>query len=183
MGDLGAKNFGLLIAFILPGFLLLLGISEVSPAARVWLDVPASCAPTIGGFFYAALASLLLGVTISGVRWLLLDPLFHLSGLTPPEWDFSRLQQKLPEFLALVDAHYRFFQFYSNLAVALPAAFALKMASGTAGGSTLPLWALLLALECVLLAAARDCLKKYYRRGSDLLDRCPGLILPAGKSH
>ena len=69
MRDLTRDNFGLLIAYLLPGFVALWGAAYHVEAVQSWLRSTAPDAPTIGGFLYATLASTALGLVISAVRW------------------------------------------------------------------------------------------------------------------
>ena len=71
---------------------------------------------------YVTLASLAAGVTVSAVRWAIIDHLHHATGIVPPAWKFANLEGKLQGYLTLIENHYRYYQFYSNMFVA--AAFA-----------------------------------------------------------
>jgi hypothetical protein len=74
MKDVTGKNFGVIIAFLLPGFVLLWGLSYSSKPIADWLARSSgSDAATIGGFLYSTLASLALGLLVSATRWLLVD--------------------------------------------------------------------------------------------------------------
>src|SRR5438093_134632 len=50
--DVTSENFGLLIAYLLPGFVALWGVSPAVPGAGAWLAAPPVGAPTVGGFLY-----------------------------------------------------------------------------------------------------------------------------------
>ncbi len=52
MQDVSTRNFGLLIAYLLPGFTTLWGLSYVSETIRLWLGSPPTSLPTAGGFLY-----------------------------------------------------------------------------------------------------------------------------------
>ena len=67
MRDLTRDNFGLLIAYVLPGFVTLWGAAYHIEAVRPWLQSTAPDAPTIGGFLYATLASTALGLIVVAV--------------------------------------------------------------------------------------------------------------------
>ena len=112
MTDVDLNNFGVLIAYLTPGLVALLGMAPYSATLRSWLGIQTTVAPTIGGVLYVTLAALALGMTVSVIRWLVLDWLHHHTGIRPPEWDFSALQDNLDAFLALVENHYRYYQFY-----------------------------------------------------------------------
>ncbi len=164
------QNFGLLIAFVLPGLVTLWGVSFFSPTVAAWLRVTPAGAPTIAGFLFVTLASVAAGLIVSAVRWAVVDSLHHATGIEPPPWDFGRLDEQLPIFLALVENHYRFYQFYANMFIA--AAFTYRMYLVAAGrspfaelGETLAF----LLLEVILFAGSRDALAKYYARTGRLL--------------
>ncbi len=170
MGELTEKNFGLVIAYLLPGFVTLWGLSRFSPTVQTWLTSSQSTAPSFGGFLYVTLGSLALGLTVSAVRWMLIDTLHHTTGLQPPAWEFALLDDRLHGFLALVENHYRYYQFYSNMLIAAAFAFA-AYAVGNSLAICPPTGVsfAFFALEIVLLAGSRDALRKYYRRAERLL--------------
>ncbi len=88
MSDSFDRSFGLVIAFLLPGFLVVLGAALVSPAVATWLLQEPAANAGIGGFFYVIRSSLAAGRVASAVRWLLIDSLLHRLGLTPPRLNF-----------------------------------------------------------------------------------------------
>lgn len=169
MRELTDKNFGIVIAYLTPGFVVLWGCSYFSETARAWL-VPAGHGgeATLGSFLFALLASLSLGLLISAARWAVIDTLHHMTGVPRPELNFSVLHEKLESFLAIVEANYRFYQFYANMAIALPLAALCKWKAegdyGTAG-----VWIMGTLSEGILLAGSRDSLSRYYRRAAALL--------------
>ena|SRR5439155_12813876 len=167
MKDLTDKNFGVVIAFWLPGFLLLWGLSYSSVDVAAWLvKSNATETPSIGSFLYATVASLALGLLISAVRWAVLD--WPLScGL--PEIDFSKLKDKdiFAAFNGLVENHYRYYQYYSNTLVSVITAFGVYLAYG--GERPKPtIWIAVILISLILLFASRDALQKYCRRAAAL---------------
>ena len=64
MKEVSPGNFGLLIAFLLPGFIVLWGLSYFSATVRLWL-AGSGQSPTVGGFMFVTLASVAAGVTVS----------------------------------------------------------------------------------------------------------------------
>ena len=93
MKEITDKNFGVIIAFWLPGFILLWGLSFSSAEIAGWLKN--SNNPSVGGFLYATLASLALGLLISAVRWLIVDHfLIYITGVPRLDFDFSKLRDK-----------------------------------------------------------------------------------------
>ena len=59
MKDITEKNFGMLISFSLPGFILLYSLSFSFPELKEWLaGTAAKDSLSVGDFLYSALASL-----------------------------------------------------------------------------------------------------------------------------
>lgn len=171
MRELSGVNFGLAIAYLLPGFILLVGVSTFSPEVHEWLHGGGS-GPTIGGFFYVTLASLGAGLLASTVRWLLVDAIHHRTGIPRFDWNYAVLHERLEAFELLVESHYRYYQFYGNSLVAVAFTFtAFHAAHGW------PSWRWLVAfaaVETLLWLGSRSTLANYARRGAMLLgDRRP----------
>ena len=116
-------NFGPLIAYLVPGATVLVGFSQFSPVLRSWFGASPADAPTIGGFLCLTVASIAVGMTVSAVRWALIDTLHSLTGLPLPRLDFSRLGKNVEAFGLLIEIHYKHFQYYSNMVVASAIAY------------------------------------------------------------
>jgi hypothetical protein len=173
MTDVTGRNFGLLIAYVLPGFVSLCGMAELSPVVKGWLltgSITSAAAPTVGGFLYLTLASVTAGLTASTIRWAVIDRVHHATGIEKPAWNDAVLQEKLDAFEALVENHYRYYQFYANMVVALVLLLAARLADS--GGCISRLGALdggLLLIGLVYWAGSRDALRHYYTRAAFLL--------------
>lgn len=174
MNSLSTQNFGLVIAYLLPGFVALWGVSYFSPTVDTWISASQQNAPTVAGFMYVTLASLGAGLTISGVRWAIIDSIHYLSGLRRPAWKFVNLDDKLQGFLMLNESHYRYYQFYGNTFVAAAFTYAAWLISSGKGIRAAG-WANIhfVVLECILLANSRDTLAKFYFRVAQLLGTIP----------
>jgi len=170
VSTLSNQNFGLIIAYLLPGFVTLWGVSYFSPTVAAWIVTSHQDAPTVAGFMYVTLASLAAGVTVSAIRWAIVDHLHHATGVVPPAWKFANLEGKLQGYLALIENHYRYYQFYANMFVAAAFAYWARLISGPAGTSHFATTCGFLALEMVLFAGSRDTLHKYYSRTQQLLN-------------
>ncbi|MEM7625862.1 MAG: hypothetical protein AAF333_09545 [Planctomycetota bacterium] len=172
MKDISNRNFGLLIAHVLPGFIALWGLQAVSPTVRVWLSAASSASdlPTVGGFLYVTLASVALGMAVGAIRWCVIDWLHHHTGLPRPTWDDSKLQQNLHAFDLLVEHHYRYYQFHSNTIVSLLIAYAAHRGSSGFDDSNGTLEFMLLALIAVFWATSRSNLHRYYTRVTALMN-------------
>ena len=161
------RSFGILIAYILPGFFCLAGASQSSATIAAWMSVAPSSDPTVGGFLYVTLGSLAAGMVINAFRWLLIDSLHHLTGLSRPNLDFSKLSSNLEAFKIAVEHNYRHYQFYANTVIA---GIFYSLADQWANGHW-PLLGLLagIVVEGVLLVTSRDCLRRYYERTAQLI--------------
>lgn len=171
MKDITTTNFGLLIAFVVPGLTAIWGASYFSDTLQLWLRGSPTHAPTVGGFMYVTIAAIAAGVTVSAVRWAFLDTLHHHTGIPRPDWDFSRLQQNAQAYTVLLENHYRFYQFYSNLLMSLVFLYASRrLALGLRSDFG---WFDLgfLILVSILFLGSRDTLQKYYVRVGRLLSR------------
>ena len=120
---LSNENFGLVIAYVLPGFVALWGVSYFSPTVESWITATQQGAPSVAGFMYVTVASLAAGLTVSAVRWAIIDTIHHATGVIPPAWEFAVLNDKLPGFLGLDENHYRYYQHHSNMFVAVALLF------------------------------------------------------------
>jgi hypothetical protein len=163
------QNFGLIIAYLLPGFVGVAGLGEVSGHVATWLSLNPTTDPTVAGFLFVGLASLALGLLLSGVRWVVVDSSHHWTGIRPPNLDFRNLQDNLLAYNLAVEHNYRYYQFYANMLVAIAL---LCICHGIATRSWPLTWAGtvgILCLESILWYASRDCLRRYYTRVSQIL--------------
>lgn len=170
--EITEKNFGLVIAFWLPGFLLIWGLSYTSDqVASLLTDWREAKEVTIGGFLYVTAASLAAGMLISAVRWFLVDQLFHLCGIKPISKEkFIGLgtKDRRDAFLEIVQNHYRYYQYYSNSMVSIIISFVVYLSYGHHADSLWPYF-VAGAIVVMLFFASRDCYKKYVERGTQAL--------------
>ncbi len=174
MRDITRDNFGLLIAYLLPGFVALWGAAYHIEAVRLWLRSTSPDAPTIGGFLYATLASTALGLVLSAVRWAVVDRILGWYGVRPPQWDFTLFAERLAAYETLVSNHYRYYQFYANTLVDIWFTYVSRLLA-------LPAWCRrevwlgigFLGIECILVMGSWDTLRKYYVRTGALLGQGP----------
>lgn len=169
MQNITNANFGPLVAYLLPGATVLLGVSPFSPLVRSWFAILPDGTPTIGGFLFLTVASMGVGMTVSAIRWLIIDTLHRFTGLSLPSLDFSRLGPNVEAFALLIDIHYRHFLFFGNEAIAVAIAYGCYRVSLGAAATFGWLDALFIPLEAVFFIASRDTLKKYYARSHQLL--------------
>ena len=171
MENVSGRNFGLLIAYVLPGVLVLLGLAAGSPEVRAWLVTAAaqSGGATVGGFVYVTLAAVTAGLTASAARWAVIVPLHHATGVKRPHWDDSQLQSKLGAFDALVENHFRYHEFFGGGVVGLVTILVGRHVGGIGSLRLMSLDTAIVAVCILFWAGSRDTLKRYYSRTTVLL--------------
>ena len=112
MQSVSNANFGPPIAYLVPGATVLLGFSPFSPVLRSWFGASPAEAPTIGGFLYLTTASIAVGMTVSAIRWAVVDTMHSRTGLPLPPLDFSQLGKNVEAYALLIEIHYRHYLFY-----------------------------------------------------------------------
>jgi hypothetical protein len=169
MTDTLSRHFGLIIAYVLPGFIGLAGIALLAPAVGDWLRPVNQGELSVGPAVYVILAATTVGMIVSCFRWLIIDHFHHWMGVIRPAWDDSRLEEHLGAFNYLVEVHYRYYQSYANMIVAIVLAYAPNrimewlpfLSAGTDAG--------VLILCTVLFLGSRDALLNYYAGTARLL--------------
>ncbi len=185
MRDVTTQNFGLLIAYVLPGLTVLWGASPHAETLQSWLGAIPGEVPTVGGFLYATLASVAVGVIANTVRWLVVDRIHHATGILRPKLDFSRLHDRVAAYDFFNRHHYEHYQAHGNMLVGLVFVYiARRLQSGSP--STFGVIDLgYVLLGAVLFAGSRDTLRKFYTRAEAVLsDEKIGPKSPEGQqSH
>jgi len=163
------RSFGYVIAYILPGLVALYGCRDFQSDWAVFQ--PATCGGELplSAWILLLLGALGVGLVVSALRWLTIDTVHQATGLAAPRVDFGRLHDNLDVFLVAVEHNYRYYQFYSNLAISLVFVAAVHLFASTTPGTWKSI-AAILAVLLLLLAASRDCLRRYYDRLSQLLE-------------
>lgn len=169
MTDSTTRLFGLLIAYVLPGFFALVGFVPLIPTVGQWLQPVSLGEFGLGPPIYSLMTATVLGMLLSCLRWAIIDVIHHRTGITPPRWDPERLEARMSAFTYLVENHYRYYQFYASVLVAAVLLYPLNRASATLPylGPGTDLGAILLC--AILFAGSRDALAKYYQRTSRLV--------------
>lgn len=106
---------------------------------------------------------------MSTLRWLVIDTIHHRTGIRPPDWDFARLHNRTEAFGLLLDGHYRYFQFYANMVVALAWVLLARHVASATWWAVDRLDVALLGGIALFFAGSRDTLRKYYARAGELL--------------
>lgn len=160
------ESFGLLISYLIPGFIVLWGASHFSSDIQGWMGVAERSTETIGGFLYGTVAATGAGLTASTVRWLLIDPIHHWTGIRPPKWEVANLHIHTNVLEILIESYYRYYQFYANSAVAISFA---AITHWIKDGFNWIEFASIVLLSSLFLAGARNTLRKYYAQVKDIL--------------
>jgi len=159
MNPVTDRSFGLLIAYLTPGFASLFLWGRENALIAAWLAEHRQAAPSVGGFLYVTIASVTAGLILSTLRWALLDKLHHITGLTPP--DLKDPTTNLETYRLLVDLHYRYYQFYGSSLLVLLMLLLVPPTAQLSG----PIARLVILAGIVLFyVASRDTLRKCYSR-------------------
>ena len=164
--DIFNRQFGLLIAFLLPGFVTLAGIAPLSPTVAGWLRADQSV--PFGSPLYVLLAATAAGMIVSCFRWITIDQILLLTGVPKSAFNAKALEESPAAFSVLVEQHYRFHQFYGNTLIAVIWTYGVYCWVGTL--SLRPGIDIAVLILCaVLFAGSRDALEKYRQRTSLLV--------------
>jgi hypothetical protein len=168
MNDVTTANFGPLVSYLVPGATILASLSWFIPFLQRWFASSPGNTPTVGGFLYVTIASIAVGMTVSAIRWAIVDQLHRFTGVPPPRLNFKALSRNVDAFTLLIEIHYKHYLFYANMFVATAIAYACyRVKLGR-------LWPLgwidlgVLLLEIVFFLTSRDTLAKYYSRSIQL---------------
>ncbi len=172
---LGVSSFGQTIAFLVPGFVVLLGGSYHSSTIKAWLKIGEG-APAVSGFLFAALASIAAGMAISAVRRLVIDKFIAtIFRADKGDLDFAGLSSNVTAFQFVNENHYRYYQYYANMLLAVIIAYVARLTGLCAAGKlawdtreTLLLLAII-AVEIVLGFGAWDARRKFYQHARSIL--------------
>jgi hypothetical protein len=170
-------DFGIIIAFVAPGFVALQAASYYVPTIAQWMTAASEKEQSIGVFMFVLLASLSMGLVVSGVRALVVDKLLRCRllrkyAVLPLALDWSKVdEKKLPILITIRDAHYRHYQFYSNTLIALVSWMASHGFAGSLGAPWhAPEWALMAVAAVALLLSARQSFRLYVDGVNQLID-------------
>lgn len=164
------NDFGLFIAYVLPGFVAIFGVARYYGSPALWLKIAPDGEPTIAGVVSLTVAATAVGLTLSTVRWFVIDRIHHATGLRPTAWDFAKLGARETAFSRLVNLHYCYYQFYANALVAGIVILFARHASRDVAWMSVDRWdGFIVAIVALFFVASRDALRRYYVRVGQLL--------------
>lgn len=167
--NISSNQFGLIVAYLLPGFIGLFGLAPFVPTVAIWLRPTSYAEASLGPPMYVLLLATAIGMILSCFRWLIIDQLHRWTGVPSPKWDDGRLSERLEAFNYLVESHYRYYQFVGNTIIAIVIAYPIQRWFATSPVLGLGTDAATVVVCLVLLAASRDALAKYYARTHRLI--------------
>lgn len=162
-------QFGLLVGYLLPGFLGLVGMAPLSPTVADWLRGAHLGDSGIGPPLYAVLSATMFGMILNCVRWVVIDHILAWTGVVAPAWDFRLLESRLKSLTFLVEHHYRYYQFYSATLLAVLWTYPIHRVMNTSPFLGVGTDLGVLILCAILFAGSRDSLAKYYQRAGQLV--------------
>jgi uncharacterized membrane protein YwzB len=171
--DITASSFGLLIAYVLPGFVALVTLAFWSSQVAAQFDAFLKSDSKIGLFLLVVLAALILGVELTAFRWVIFDRwLCRKIRLGADEFKVLQTQDKIAAFRMAIDEHYRYHQFWGGLVPVVPffflgVAYAQNALPCSSAGALLIFG--FLVVESVTVAAAVDSYKRYVTRARAIL--------------
>ena len=165
--DILNRQFGLVIAYLLPGFIALAGIAPLVPEVTTWLRT--NQASSIGAPLYALLAATAAGMVVNCFRWFIIDRLLVLTGVPLPAFNPRALEEHPEAINFLLENHYRFYQAYAGTLLAVIWTYSvyrwLRLSPLLGVGTD----AVLLVFCVVLFAGSRDAIIKYRDRSRHLV--------------
>ncbi|HAI14174.1 MAG TPA: hypothetical protein DCM28_20885 [Phycisphaerales bacterium] len=163
MSESISELFGIIIAYIVPGFIVLLALGQIHPDIGYMMQPDGKT--EIAGllyFFYGLIAMIGLGVMISGLRWMTIDQINALTGIKRPAVNHAALIGREEHLDTIKDGFYRYYQFYSNCIVSLIIGDAVLRCFAINTDMTITTELVLLGICVVLWICQRDTLKKYH---------------------
>jgi hypothetical protein len=182
------KSFGLLIAYLLPGVVGLWTLSYFAPFIREWFGAAARTKPeggiegatsSVGGFLFVVLGSIGVGLSVQAIRWLAYER-FLLVKKTRWRRNYPKLDHAARKteteaaYAALIDNHYRYYQFYSNTSVTIPLLYAVWWFKSHPPMHSVVGWGVAVILaELILIETGIGALDLFFEKAEMLLGTRP----------
>lgn len=166
------EGFGLLIAYLCPGFLTLWAMHVAVPSLSMpWED-------GAGGFVFLIVAAVGVGMVLSAVRQLVVNDLLfrHVRALSVPgendfEEDVRRDAGTEAAYRDIRASFFPYFQFYSHMFVATPLVYLAWLSTAPPLPTAISFGAGAIGVSFVLLMNARHSLSRFRARRNLLLRR------------
>ncbi|HEV3457044.1 MAG TPA: hypothetical protein VHG32_10825 [Thermoanaerobaculia bacterium] len=167
-------NFGLVIAYFLPGMVVTYSLRYVSLRIDYLLQRVESGQALLGPGLFLLIAAVVAGLIVSAARMVVFEPILYRTGVGRPNVNYKALAspETLSVYIQVVDNVYRFYQFYGNIFLALLLMALLRYAvAGAAITSSLAAVSLFMLTVGAILAlfiAARLSMKQLCQALDDL---------------
>lgn len=114
-------NFGLIIAYFLPGVVVTYSLRYISPQIDHLLRTIEAGQVVLGPAAILVIGAVVAGLIVSSARVVIFEPLLRRTGVPEPQVRYDKLSsaQKWKAYIQIVDNIYRFYQFYGNILLAL----------------------------------------------------------------
>lgn len=170
MKDVGSTSFGLLIAYLLPGFAGMFAIGFYAPPVTTLFSQFLAAESNVGRFLLMILCSLVVGLEISLLRWLLFERfLCRKHKREKSNYHSLRDQAILAGFRAAVDENYRYHQFWGGMAIVTPfIGYGLLVQQNTCP-LRIAIIAVFATLTVLNIAGASDAYKNYIDRSNKIM--------------
>jgi len=106
-------NIGVIIAYVAPGAIAILGATFVSLNVRSLIGGDHGL--SLGNALLFLLASLIAGLFADAVTNLVIEPIHHCTGVVQATWSYAEMtEHRFPQFEGIVQNLFRYHQFYAN---------------------------------------------------------------------
>ncbi len=180
MKELNIKSFGLIIAYLLPGFACIFCFAFWIDSFEDLINGFMSANSDFGSFLFILLLALLLGLILNAFRWIIYERWF-LRKHKIPEDCYQELikHDNLQAIYATLDENFRYHQFYGNISIIFLGFFIefikrsfLSLSKGYERYNLLVIagiGSLLVIVELVLVSTATQSFKRYVKRSKSIL--------------
>ena len=163
-------NFGLIIAYFIPGFLGVFAVAKYENSVKALLG-GSSGTPESPSVVLLLLLALAIGIIINAFSWAFVRPLITLSGVKrPATLDYTKLRKEdIEVYNVIIESNFRYHQFYANMLVAvliLSPAWLVRPLTGNVIRNVS-----FFLVSSILFLAARDSLQRAYKRMLALQER------------
>ena len=121
MVQIAPINFGLIIAYVLPGTVGIYSLRYLSDHVNLLWQALESGQAMAGPLVVLGIASLVVGLTVSSLRVVVLEGIFYRTGVRKATISYEKIAaaEKLELFKEMVENVYRYHQFYGNVMLSL----------------------------------------------------------------
>ena len=165
--------FGLIVAYLLPGMVVIYGLTFWFPGLMEMLKLFATNDSNPWFFLLFVFSSLIFGLILNSFRWFFFEK-FRKKRFPFSLFDFKKLDAefKLNAFLALLAENYRYYQFAGCMVIVLPVIYLgwlIKYVSAMSWGNIYLSIFVFLVVEAMNFMGALVAWKRYIERFSSVL--------------